>query len=408
MLGKFMGEKFYCGVDIGSQSVKAVIMHAGDQDAGELLGAFEVATRGYDNASVTDLGELSECIHSTVSSLVKKTGVKIKDVHLGIGGELVEKRRSNAIIPLLDRGTKVISERDIRKVRSQASLLGVSMEEVLLHQFPQVYKVDDVNSALNPLGLYGRKLEVNSLLLVVNGTIVKNITKAVNQAGYDVASLAFSSYAGAESVLSDYYRRQGCVLIDIGCSVTNVLAFRNGSFHDFVRLPIGGNMISGGIAKEMNLIFDLAEDIKRSYAVVHSAGDDAEEEILIKREEGYLPVKKMAINRAIDPVVTDLVGTIIQALKDMAVYDQLNGGIFMVGGGSLLTGLPELVEKSTNVPVKLGKVVIASQKMGNAVKYGAAVGLCLRGMRQGRQYTVKGNGHAGWINKVKELYQEYF
>src|SRR5205085_9966372 len=99
------------------------------------------------------------------------------------------------------------TSQDIKKVHYQARLLGVNMEEVVIHDFPQYYKVDDANMALNPVGLYARKLEVQSLLLVAKNTLIKNITKAINQAGFDVMELVLSSIASADVALSADQKR---------------------------------------------------------------------------------------------------------------------------------------------------------------------------------------------------------
>ena len=195
MLRKLMGDKYFCGLDIGSQSVKASIVKFSDAAHPELLGVYESQTVGFKNASVSDLADLSECIHLTISGLIKKTGVKLKDVQLGVGGEVIEIRHGAAVLPLMDKGSKIITHHDIKKIQTQAQLLGIKMDEVVLHDFPQYYKVDDTNTALNPVGLYGRKLEIKTLLMVVNNNLLKNLTKAVNQAGYDVANLFFSSLA---------------------------------------------------------------------------------------------------------------------------------------------------------------------------------------------------------------------
>ena len=193
MLRKFIGEKYCCGLDIGSQAVKASIIKMGDDSNASLLGVFETKTNGFKNGSVSDLGELSECIHTAIAGLTKRTGIKVKEVQLGVGGEIITIRQGAAVIPLVDRGSKAITQRDVKKVQLQAKLLGAKMEDVVIHAFPQYYKVDDINIASNPIGLYGRKLEIKTLLIIINSTLLKNLTKAVNQAGYDVPNLFFAS-----------------------------------------------------------------------------------------------------------------------------------------------------------------------------------------------------------------------
>jgi cell division protein FtsA len=333
-------------------------------------------------------------------------------VELGVGGALVEKRFSTAIIPLLDRGSKIISRQDLKRIQGQAQLLGASMDEMVLHNFPQYYKVDDVNTSLNPLGLYGRKLEVHSLLLVGQNTLLKNLTKAIHQAGYDVADIFFTSFAAGQAVLNEYQKRQGCILIDVGSALTSIVVFKDGQVRYLEHIPLGGDHITQTIANELHIAFDLAEDIKKSYAVAIGSEARLEEEILIRREEGYLPVKKEVIARAMETVVIQLVDHIQQSIKSSGCYDQINLGIMMSGGGALLPGLEERVEQMTKLPVKLGKVDLAINRLQNAVRYSSAVGLAQLGWEKTSGLGVQTDSRSPWtvriVNKVKDLYQEYF
>lgn len=412
MWKRLIAEKYFCGLDLGALTLKAALIKDRPNQSPELLGVCESRTMGFKKASVTDLGELSECVHSAVAGLLGRAGIRLKDIHLGIGGELIEKRYSAAVIPLLERGSKVISPHDIKKVQRQANLLGANMDENVLHSFPQYYKVDDVNTALNPLGLYGRKIEINALLLLVNNTLLRNIVKAVNHAGYDVSNIFYASLSSAEASLSEYHRRQGCVLIDAGSMMSDILIFKDGQLKHVVNIPLGGEHVTSSIAGRLGLNFDLAEEIKKSYAFAISAEIPNDEEILIKREDGYVPIKKEIIAQAIEPTISRFVDVIIEAIKNSGLYDEIRAGIIMTGGGSLLPGLSERVEQATGIPVKVGKVGIAVKKLLNAPKYCAAAGLAQAGLNKSQGLASLSSGGAGlsarFSARLVELYQEYF
>ena len=121
-------EKTFCGLDIGAQKIKAGILKAHDANRMELLGVYEQKTEGFDRSSVTDLGRFSECIYETISNLVDKTGVKVKSVQLGLGGELVEFRSTNTVIPISEKASRTIQKNDVLKINNQARLLGVKVE----------------------------------------------------------------------------------------------------------------------------------------------------------------------------------------------------------------------------------------------------------------------------------------
>ena len=410
MLKKF-SEKYFCGLDIGSQSVKAGVIKAKAGQSSELLGIYETKTAGFKRASVTDLGELSECIQTVLAELSKRTSVKIKEIQVGIGGELIEHGYSTAIIPLSDRGNKVITRQDIKEVQDQARLLGVNIEEMILHDFPQYYKVDDVNSALNPLGLYGRKLEIKTLLISVTNIFTKNIIKAVNQAGYDLGQIFFTAVAAAQASLGEFHLRQGCVLGDVGSYVTDLLIFKDGCLKQLDRIPIGGEHFTQQIVQDLVLPFDLADDLKKSYAfAMHSEVDD-QEEILIKREDRYLPIKKHVICQSIEPIVTKFIESIFNILKTSRFHEQMNAGILLVGGGALLPGLPERIEQSTHLTVKMGKIDLLAPKLHHVAKYASCIGLGQLAFNKTMSPALSnpsGGFARRWVNRVKDLYQEYF
>ncbi|MEW5895143.1 MAG: cell division protein FtsA [Candidatus Omnitrophota bacterium] len=411
MFRKFIGEKYFCGLDVGAQTIKAGLIESKENRQFELLGVYEGNTAGFDGTSVTDLGELSASINTVLSGLVSNTRVKIKTVQMGIGGELIRQRLSTSVMPLLDRGSKVISRRDIVKIQKQAQLLGVKMDEIILHDFPQSYKVDDINRALNPSGLYGRKLEIDTLIVAVNGTIIKNLSKAVNQAGYDVENIFFTTYAATMTALDDFQRKQGCLFVDIGASVTDLVIFKGGQLRFLSSIPLGSDDITRAIAARLNISHGLADDIKKSYGVVRHRQAGMNEEILIKSEEGYTPVKKEAISEALDPVVNDLINMLKASVARSELERQLPG-IIMSGGGSLLTGLPERLEEEMVLPVKMASINFCSRKMHNAAKFLSSVGLAHAGFDKSLGLFVKRNQYSHWlkglVDRSKELYEEYF
>ena len=413
MLSKMIKEKYYCGIDLGTQKIKAGILKVKDPTDMELIGAYEHKSHGFKDNAVSDLAEFSECIHHTIHELTKKTGIKFRHVQLGLGGAMIETREINTVIPLIDRGNKIITRRDIKKLNNDARLLGIKINEEILHDLPQYYKVDDVNSALNPIGLYGRKLGVHSLMIIINGNRIRNITKAVHQAGYDVANVFFSSYATSKVVLQDTEKKGGCILIDIGSQYTSVLVFLDGILRFLEKINIGGSNFTRNIADQINLPFDLAEEIKKSYAVASGFDERKDEEILVKREDAYIPVKKGAIYQAISPVIEEFVERIRAAIVLSGLKDRINNGMTIVGGGSLLPGCIERIGQAMNMPVKLGQVNLPSRKnLNHTALFSSVVGLAQSGFKKTVRYSISSNGHSHWAkhftNRVKDLYQEYF
>ncbi|MDD3375725.1 MAG: cell division protein FtsA [Candidatus Omnitrophica bacterium] len=405
-------EKIYCGLDLGCQKIKASIMRV-QKGQSDLLGVSQLSTQGLANSSVSDLRELCDCIHTILSGLTKKTGVKVKNVNLGFGGHLVESRESHVVLPLTDKGSKVITSFDLRRINHQACLLGVELDERLFYNFPTKYLIDGFNVATNPLGLYGRKLESDSLLLVAKNNLVNNMYKAVNQAGFEVSNVFFSSLSAAKICLSAQQKRDGCLFISIGTTATDLLFFKDSTLKTVRIISWGGDHLTNEISSALGLPFDLTEDIKRSYAVVPDCSHEGQEgEVLVKRDAGYIPIQRSDISKAICSSIEEFISQVCLIIKEVEVGRHLLAGIVMSGGGSLLPGLMERVEKETKLLTHMGKVGVESKRLSSPPIYAASIGLAQESRKDLSDNIFSSSGRASAIrrfsNRAKEIYQEYF
>jgi cell division protein FtsA len=410
MFKKMAQVQYFCGLDLGTHTMKASIVCAKDEENLDLLGVYETRATGFKESSISDIADLADCIQRTVQGVMQKTGIKIHAVQLGVSGNFLTTRRSSAIIPLIDSGTKVISKFDLRKVEAQAKLLGVGLDEEIIHDFPQWYKIDDINTSINPAGLIGRKIECSLLLLAANSLRVRNLTKAVHQAGFEVNSVAFSGFAASDVAIDAADKAQGCALVDIGAHITSVIFFKNGIVGDVQFIPWGGNYVTQSIAERLSLTIDLAEEIKKTHAVASKTNlKEIAGEILVKREKGYIPIRRESVCEAVNWEMENFLTHLETVVKGSHLYHQLNKGIVMVGGGSLLPGAIERIEERINTPVRMGA---ATPGLNNAAVYAASIGL-------GRMHYLKKKQESIGIktpltfkdkivNGVMELCQEYF
>ena len=410
MFKKMGQQQYFCGLDLGTHTMKASIVRLSDEDNLDLLGVFETRSTGFKEVSINDMTELAECITRTVQGVMQKTGIKVHAVQLGLSGSFLSVHRSSAVIPLIDSGTKVISKFDLRKVDAQAKLLGVNIEDEIIHDFPQWYKVDDINSSINPAGLIGRKIESNLLLLTANSLRVRNLTKAVHQAGFEVNSVAFGGFAASDVAIEKADRVEGCALVDIGANITSVIFFKNGIVGDVQFIPWGGNYVTQTIAERLSLTIDMAEEIKKTHAVASRTNlNEVSGEILVKREKGYIPIRRESVCEAVNWEIENFLTHLETVVKGSHLFHQLNKGIVMVGGGSLLPGAIERIEERINTPVRMGA---ATQGLNNAAVYAASIGLgrmhYLKKKEEGIGIKTPLNFKDRIVGSVKELCQEYF
>ncbi|VAX36036.1 hypothetical protein MNBD_UNCLBAC01-104 [hydrothermal vent metagenome] len=407
-------QKYICSLDLGAREIKAGIFSISVDGDFQWECTHAQTIHGFKEGYVSDLGEFSECIYQAVYAVSKKTGIKIKEIILGLNGNMVTGRNINAAISLVEKGRKVIMQRDIRLITKQARLLGTHMDEDIIHDIPQFYKVDDDQLVSNPQGLCGRKLEVKALILGAQADRLSSITKAVNQAGFDVEDMVLSAYTAETMLLTEEQKNRGCVLIDIGATVSSFLIFKGGCLQYYTTLAQGGGGFTYSIAQKLNFSFDVAEEIKKSYASVTSMSSYHKEEILIKKDQSYIPIKREVIDHSLEEEICLFEKSIQEALVASGLQEEISEGIFMTGGGALLPGLIDRLDQHMPFSVQLGKIKRGvPQEIQDVALFVPVAGVAYYGLRK-NMFGVESvtNQSAHWFKRsmhyVGDLYEEYF
>ena len=371
------------------------------------------SSKGIFKGVVNDLAALSDSVQQLFKKMEARCNIKATKVALSINGNYINARNSLAAMALSERGTRSITRRDIDRLNLQARTLGLELDENLLHEFPQGYSIDQHNMTLNPLGLHGRKFEGNLLLICAKGGYIENITKAVEQAGVDVVHIVFSAVAASEAVLSPEEKQKGSILIDIGDALTTVLIFKDGVVRKTSVLSFGGKNISEIISNYCKISLELADEIKES-SIEISREIPENEEIMIKTEDGYRPIRKKELIAIIQPELDKFI-----AMLKSVIFESGAGGIagvkvIVTGGLSLLEGLLEKMEYDLGLPVKMG---IAKGPLdiptSKSPAYASAIGLLYlrRDDYQKDATLLRSQGRnklAKVLDYITNLYQDYF
>lgn len=418
-----MFNNYLCALDIGSSKIAGVVAEIKKKRIANIF--FDVlASKGIKQGMVIDSIALVESVSRLLKNLKLKSGINIKFIYTNVSGLNITSKHSRAIIPLAERGNKVITLSDIRKVNEQARLLGSSIEEEIIYLAPFGYAIDSKSNILNPIGLYSHRLEVDLYLVCGKLSSIQALTRVINQAGCEIKYLFFSGIATSCAVFDKEFKKGASVLCDIGYDITELLYFKDGMLKGFKILPFGGEDLTRELVQGLNLPFDLAEDTKRSYA---SAGDSnqvkQDKEILVKINNIYKPIKQ----KLIIEIITAKTKSICSKIKDTVVHlagrDHIDNFI-VTGRTILLEGFLEILENSLDISCKVGRIVnpdiISKVNKDNNLSgqkyliYTTALGIICQAFACEQPQSLLSTSYPTrnplfrLINKVKEVYQEYF
>ncbi len=406
-------ERLLYALDIGSRNI--VLSAAGRQGvAGPGPLWIEMgASKGIFKGVVSDLAALSDAVAGVIQKMEARSRRKIAEVALSINGNYIVARNSVAAVALAEHGTRSITRRDVERLRRQARHLGLDLNEHLFHEYPQGYSVDRHHATFNPLGLHGRRFEMDLLLVCAESGYVANIVKAVAQTGVDIVQVAYSGVAAAEAVISQEEKERGAILVDIGEALTGVLLFKDGFPRRIHTLSFGGKNLSEVIANYFRVSADLADEIKEGALELDSDPADGQE-VMIKTQDAYRAISKKELVSVVEPEIDRFIATLRSVIFESGVSGLAAAPVVVTGGLSLVEGLLEKMEKGLGATVKMGLIKGRTDIPVSRIPVCAsAIGLlALRSnlLREGTlEFHAKGKSKlAGLADYVVNLYRDYF
>lgn len=413
---------YICALDIGSSKIAACV--AGIK-RGRINNIFfdNLPAKGIKGRTIVDSIELVNCITAVMKGLKNKSGINIKSVYTNVSGQNIITKHSHAIMPLAERGSKIIGVSDLEKVNEQARILGSDLEEEIIHAIPCGYTIDSNSNILNPVGLYSHKLQVDLYLICAKLSSVQSLTHVINQSGYEVKGLFLSGLATSKAVFNKELKEGVNLLCDIGCNITELLIFKDGLLYDIEILPFGGNDLTLQIQNALQIPFDLAQDIKISYGTIGDPRQIQEDrEILIKKDSIYKAIKQRFLAQVINSKAESICSIIKDTIEKKLQPYEVNNFI-VVGRSVLLEGFIETLESRLQISVKLGRImnaeILSLTKQDaafwsqNYLTYLTALGIICQAREESASGVLSTRKPAKnlilkTINRFKEVYQEYF
>lgn len=417
-----MLNNYICALDMGSSKICAACASI---KRGHITNIYAEAlpSRGMKKGLIIDSIELVNSVGRVLKNLKAKSGINIKLVNANISGQDIVTKHSNVIIPLAERGNKVVTLSDIQRVNEQARILGSSLEEDIIHKIPMSYSIDSKNNIINPLGLYSHRLEVDLYLVCARLTSVQTLGRIVHQAGFELKDLFLSGIATGEAIFKEEHRHGTTVICDIGSDMTEIALFKDGMIRSVDILYMGGDDLSAELQNALNMPFDLAEDVKVSYGI---AGDYAqigeEKEILVKKSSDYKPLKQKFVAELMTNKSKFICQSIKEAVEKRAALRQVSN-FLVVGRTIVMEGFIEMLESAVGIPVKLGRISnreltdivskdgsFSGQSYLNYVTSLGIICAALKGKDSPDLPIIQPptNPLSRALNKIKEVYQEYF
>ncbi len=375
-------DPYIVGLDVGTSKVCAVIGEPTEDNDLEIIGVGVADSDGQKKGSIVDVDSTVESIKSAVEEAELMAGTSVDRAYVGISGAHIRGFNSRGAVTINGRARQ-IPEEDVRRVVDAARALNLPADRELLHLIPQEFSVDEQGDIVAPLGMSGSRLEVEVHLVVGALSAIQTLVTCVNRAGIEAHAIVLEQLASNEAVLTDDERELGVALVDIGGGTTDLICLVDGSVCHTAVLPAGGDHLTNDIAVGLSTPITEAEVLKTNHGCVELSLIDPEQAIEIPGIGGRGPrlLARGRLCEILQPRAIEILDLVANELDKAGFLDQLNAGLVLTGGGSLVDGFPELTEQRFGLPVRSGQP-IGIEGLIDIVSspiYSTAVGLVLYG-----------------------------
>jgi len=375
-------DPYIVGLDVGTTKVCAVIGEPGEDKALEIIGVGLAESHGQKKGSVVDVDSTVDSIKAAIEEAELMAGISVDRAYVGIAGAHIRGFNSRGAVTVNGRARQ-ITEEDIRRVIDAARALELPSDREILHLLPREFSVDEQGDIVDPLGMTGSRLEVDVHLVIGALSSIQTLVTCVNRAGVEAHAVVLEQLASNEAVLTDDERELGVALIDVGGGTTDLICLVEGSVCHTAVLPAGGDHMTNDIAVGLNTPLAEAELLKARYGCVEPSLIDPEQAVEAPGIGGRGPrlLPRSRLCEILQPRAVEILDMVSDELARAGFLNQLNAGLVLTGGGSLIEGLAELAEQRFGLPVRLGQPtgVEGLVDIVSSPIYSTAVGLVLYG-----------------------------
>jgi len=391
------------GLDIGTTKIVAMIGKKNEYGKIEVLGIGKTKSLGVHRGVVNNITQTIQSIQQAVQEAEENAGIEVSEVTVGIAGQHIRSLQHSDYITR-DNADEVISETDIENLCDQVHKLVMLPGEEIIHVLPQEYKVDNQSEIIEPVGMYGGRLEANFHVVVGQISSIRNIGRCVTNSGLGLEGVNLEPLASAKSVLNQEEKEAGVALIDIGGGTTDLAIFKNGIIRHTAVIPFGGNVITEDIKDGCSIIEKQAELLKVKFGSAWP-GENKENEIvsipgLRGREPKEISLKNLS--KIIHYRAVEIIEQVYMELKKYGHEEQMKkliAGIVITGGGAQLKHIKQLVEYITGMDTRIGypneHLAGDTDKESALPIYSTAVGLVMNSIERYEQSLEKQQDESG-------------
>jgi cell division protein FtsA len=378
-------------LDIGSTKICCVIARLSPRPEGkalkgrthiaEVIGFGYGASSGIKSGVITDLDQAEQAIRTVVGMAERAAGLEVQSVVVNVTAGRLGSETFSANVNL---GAQEVEKSDVQRVLRAVNARSVRPERSIIHALPIGYAIDGQKGVRDPRGLVGEKLAVDVAVISAETLAMRNIELVLNRCHLQIEALVATPYAAGLAALVDDEAQLGVACIDFGGATTTVAVFADGHPVYCDAIAIGGHHLTLDIARQLSVSVADAERLKTVYGSVLPGQADERELISIVpvgagADEAPGMIPRAHLTRILRPRVEEILTAVRDRMQATGMMDVCGRRFVLTGGGSELTGLPEVARRVLARNVRNGRPmgIAGLPEMARGAAFSAIAGMLI-------------------------------
>ena len=344
-------------LDIGTSKVCCMIANEETESICKVIGVGYNKSQGINSGIITDFFAAINTISSSIKSAEKQAGVKVKNgLSVSISSANTKTKLFKSKISIKE---KKVSNLDISESLNQLVKNDFFSNKKVIYAAPVGFSIDEASGIKNPIGMFGKNIEVEFILSYIGFSHYKNYIECINQCGVDVNKIIISSTAAGYAVLNENELSLGSVIVDMGSKTTSLSMFSENNFIFSDALNYGGDDITNSLARKFGITLEEAEKLKVMHSSVIESNEDNEVFLEIPsinsdNSEDYIQITRREILEVTKPIINNILLWIQETINKSGHINSIGRVIVFTGGASQIDGLLVLAKDVIGYNSRIG------------------------------------------------------
>lgn len=367
-----MGQSKIIGaIEIGTGKVVALVGELTNGRSLKVIGLGESPSRGVSKGEIYDFEAASKATHRAIQAAEKSSGVQLETVYVSQTGRHLQGFFDTGSVNIT-ASDKRVTKADIARAIKEAKSQELPDERVYIHHVQNAFKLDG-RKIDNPYGMEGRKLDVGYWSIHADMRKVRDQIHIINGFGIQVDDIIISSVSSASIVANDIEKKNGVLVMDIGCGTTDFLVYKDGYIIQTGVVAVGGDHLTNDISMGLRINLNEAEKLKleAGSACVDSA--NAGKDLVVESQDRSF--KAETLFTIIEARVAEVFSIIKKQVENTVSFDELAAGVIITGGTAQLKDIEKVAASVFGTDVRIGENTAWTRENLQGPQYSTVLGL---------------------------------